>query len=452
MKIKKGILGQVYHCPEKSSFNYYPQALIVVGSHGKIIKTLQPADQEFDSEVAELRANNCLHELTAQQYLMPGMIDLHVHAPQWPQAGKGLDLPLNEWLEQYTFPLENKFSEPSFAEQYYPHLVKTYLANGTTTAAYFATIDTPASLYLAETCIAQGQRALVGKVSMDDKDMCPSYYVEESAADSVEQARSFIEALHKLPDNENLVEPIITPRFIPTCSLEALKGLGDLAKEYNCAVQTHTSESDWARDFSFERYGKTDVEIYNEAGLLGPRTILAHSIFLTDSDIQTIKKTESGIAHCPRSNMYFANAAMPLSEYLAHDLHLGLGSDIAGGPFPSLFLACSDAVAHSRVRESGTNTNLSSEERGEKDTRISLLDAYWMATTGGGELLKLPIGQFKDDFYFDAIVVDSTTENSNLLICPELDSPQDVLEKIITHTMRDNITKVWVNGALVSKQ
>ncbi|UJF17960.1 guanine deaminase [Vibrio sp. SS-MA-C1-2] len=450
MNIKKGIVGKIFHCPIKGEFKYYENGLITIDQHGKISDILQPSDPNYSNTLSLLKKNDCLQQLTAKQYLLPGMVDLHIHAPQWPQAGKGLDLPLNEWLDHYTFPLEHKFSDRTFAEQYYPHLVKTYLANGTTTAAYFATIDTPSSLYLAETCIQLGQRALVGKVSMDDQEMCPDYYVEESAAHSIQQAENFIQALAQLPNNNHLVEPIITPRFIPTCTLEALKGLGDLAKKYQCAVQTHASESDWARDFSKEKYGKTDIEIYDQAGLLGERTILAHSIFLTDSDLETIKKKGAGIAHCPRSNIYFANAALPLREYLDQNIHLGLGSDIAGGPLPSLFMACSDAVLHSRARECGTNTKLPPEIRGEAESRVSLLEAYWMATTGGGELLKLPVGQFKAGYCFDALVIDTDVEDSNLLICPELDSPQDTLEKIITHTTRSNIRHIWVDGDKVN--
>ncbi|MUI54735.1 guanine deaminase [Aliivibrio fischeri] len=444
MNIKKGVVGKVYHCPIKGEFEFISNGLITIDQQGKICDVLHPSDPNYSKTLNFLKEKDSLQELTDQQFLLPGMVDLHIHAPQWPQAGKGLDLPLNEWLDHYTFPLEHKFSDLSFAEQYYPHLVKTYLANGTTTATYFATIDTSSSLYLAETCIKYGQRALVGKVSMDDKEMCPNYYVEESAEHSIQEAKRFITSFSQLANNNNLVEPIITPRFIPTCSLEALKGLGDLAKKYQCAVQTHASESDWARDFSQEKYNKTDIEIYNEAGLLGERTILAHSIFLTDSDIDTIKQKGSGIAHCPRSNIYFANAALPLREYLDQDIQLGLGSDIAGGPFPSLFMACSDAVLHSRARECGTNASLPAEIRGQENSRVSLLEAYWMATTGGGQLLKLPVGQFKKGYCFDALIIDD--EDSNLLICPELDSPQDILEKIITHTTKNNIRQVWVDG------
>lgn len=106
---------------------------------------------------------------------LPGFVDLHVHAPQWPQAGIALDEPLNVWLDECTFPLEAKYADPAFAKAVYQDLVAQLLARGTTTVLYFATIHLEASLQLAKICAALGQRGLVGKVVMDDPQANPAF-------------------------------------------------------------------------------------------------------------------------------------------------------------------------------------------------------------------------------------------------------------------------------------
>ncbi len=444
----KAVVGALFHAPVKGQFEFFQQACVEFGEDGVITQVITPKDDGYFSLVEQHSSNGTLTQLSQDQYLMPGLVDLHVHAPQWPQSGKGLDLPLHDWLNQYTFPLESRYKEPEFAQRMYPELVDTLLSHGTTTAMYFATIDNAASEYLAKVCLNKGQRALIGKVSMDEKSMCPEYYVEASTEVAIEDAEKFIQNISVIDNDQGLVYPVVTPRFVPTSTMDLLFGLGKLVQKYQCHVQTHASESDWARDYSLETFGKSDVEIYKETQLLTRKTVLAHSIFLTESDKLTLKEVGAGIAHCPLSNMYFADAAFPLREALDQDLHLGLGSDLSGGPMPSIFHACLDAVSHSRVRETGTNTHVL-QQRGEKNSRASFVEAFWMATHGGGLTLDLPIGIFKPGYLFDAIVISSNTNKSQVRVYSDLDCAQDILEKIIVHTTEPAISSVWVNGSKV---
>lgn len=124
---------------------------------------IAPGETEYESIIQEYSHINKFQELTKGQYILPGFIDLHIHAPQWAQAGTALDLPLYEWLNTYTFPLEAKFADVQFAETVYANLVSNLIKNGTTTALYFATVHRESSLRLAEICSEQGQRGLVGK-------------------------------------------------------------------------------------------------------------------------------------------------------------------------------------------------------------------------------------------------------------------------------------------------
>lgn len=448
--MKRAILGSVYHTPVLGSFERLEKALVVFNTESGVIDSVTtPEHPDYTEQVKHFENLGCLEKLKKGQYLLPGMIDLHIHAPQWPQAGKGLDLPLDQWLQTYTFPLESRYKDIDFAKSIYPGLVNTYLSHGTTTAVYFATVDVESSTYLAEECLSQGQRAFVGKVAMDEKSMCPDYCVDDDYQASIDLTERFIQNVRALDGNKGLVEPIVTPRFVPTCSQEAMRGLGALAKKYQCAVQTHASESDWARDFSAEKYGKTDVELYEEAGLLGPRTLLAHSIFLTQNDLDIVKRHQSSLAHCPLSNIFFANAALPCRELLDNDIQVGLGSDVAASPYPSLFRSCFDAVTHSRARENGVDYHQPGDQRGTPDARITLLEAYWMATVGGARSLKLNAGSIQPGQLFDAICIDSTHDAFNIFAA--LDSDQDIFEKIIAYTDRNHIIKVWVNGQAVKR-
>src|SRR6185437_5268674 len=294
--------GTVLHTPARGQLELLRDALIVVGRDGIIRAVHRRESAEAAAEAHRFAATGSLVTLQPHQYLLPGLVDLHVHAPQWPQLGKALDLPLEEWLQAYTFPLESRYSDAAFEKTVYESLVEGLLANGTTTALYFATIHLPATQVLAAVCLRRAQRALIGRVAMDDVQLCPPYYRDVSATDAVSETRAFIQYVRSMPGNgTELVKPVITPRFIPACSDELLTGLGALARESGCHVQTHCSESDWEHRFVLDRCGKSDAAALDGFGLLSPRTILAHGNFVGDDDIALLRARGSAIAHCPLS-------------------------------------------------------------------------------------------------------------------------------------------------------
>jgi guanine deaminase len=394
--------------------------------------------------IRRFAAAGALVTLGKGQYLLPGLVDLHVHAPQWPQLGRALDLPLEEWLQAYTFPLEARYSDLKFAESVYESLVDGLIANGTTTALYFGTIHLPATQKLADICLEKSQRALIGRVAMDDPGQCPAYYRDASAESAEAQTRAFIDYVRTMPGNQaELIRPVITPRFIPSCSDDLLRRLGALAQETGCHVQTHCSESDWAHRYVLDRCGITDTAALESFGLLSRRTILAHGNFVGDEDIARIAKHGSGIAHCPLSNIYFSDAVFPLRRILQHGVHVGLGTDVAGGASPSLLDNARCAVMVSRLLEAGVDPGLSREERRRDDSRIDALTAFWLATAGGGIALDLEVGVFRAGYQFDALVIDADVPNSNLRL-DRTDTPEEILQKIIYHAGRTNIRDVWV--------
>ncbi|OEE87064.1 guanine deaminase [Enterovibrio norvegicus FF-162] len=448
-RIQFGILADTFHAPVKGELAFIPDFLILVDLRGDIVATFHSDDVNYGVHLNALCESLTLITVEKGQYLMPGLVDLHCHAPQWPQAGKGLDLPLYDWLQNYTFPLENRYSDLAFADTVYQDVTRTLLANGTTSAVYFASIHREASELLASISLEQGQRAFVGRINMDNAEQCPAFYRESSVEQSLADTEAFIHNVRGLKGNEHgLVKPVITPRFVPSCTETLLRELGKLVQHHDVHMQTHCSESDWARDYALQHYGKSDIEIYADAGLLNNKTVLAHSIFLTDNDVAVMKEFDAGIGHCPLSNMYFANAAMHTRELLDSGVSIGLGSDIAGAPSPSIFRASFDAVTHSRVREDGVDSRLVAAERGVTGSRVSFVEAFWMATAGGGRVLNEKVGVFEKDFHFDALVI-KPSALGNLRIWQDMDTPRDILEKIVSLGQRCDIDKVWVQGKQV---
>lgn len=381
--------------------------------------------------------------------IIPGLIDLHVHAPQYPQLGQALDVPLEEWLAKYTFPLEAKYADLGFAHQRYETLVGDLLANGTTTAVYFATVHREASQLLAEICLAKGQRALVGKVAMDDPASCPDYYRDASADEAIAETRAFIDHVQALSGNDRVL-PVITPRFTPSCTDALLTGLGALAKETGCYVQTHCSESDWAHNHALQRFGVTDTQALDRFGLLSRRTILAHGNFISDDDMWTIGgEADAVIAHCALSNMYFANAVFPLRKIMSRAIHVGLGTDISGGPSASMLEACRATVQASRVLEDGVDARKLKAERGVPDSRVTMLTAFHLATAGAGRALNLPIGFFGPGYRFDAVMIDLDAPNGTVRRFGETD-PLKLLETALYTASRSNIASVYIDGQRVS--
>jgi guanine deaminase len=437
-----------FHAPERGIIDILEDVLIDIGGDGRIEAIHRPGDPNYRTIRDAREESGQLLSLPAGSYLLPGFVDLHVHAPQYPQLGSALDVPLETWLQKYTFPLEARYQDLAFARHSYGLLVEDLLANGTTTAVYFATIHQEATRALVDICLEKGQRALIGKVAMDNAGECPDYYRDRSPQAAVEGTRALIDYIRGHPDNaENRVLPVITPRFIPSCTDATLEGLGAIASECGCHVQTHCSESDWAHGYALSRYGVTDTEALDRFGLLGRRTVLAHANFLTADDMETIRVRQAAVAHCPLSNAYFANAVFPLRAALEKGLHVGLGTDISGGPSASMLENCRGAVLVSRMLQSGVDPTLDADARSTfGPAQIDFRDAFYIATAGGGIALDLPVGLFKPGYQFDAIVIDTKAGGGTVRLWEELDTGEQILQKIIYTASRTNISSLWVGG------
>lgn len=424
--------------------------LFFINTHGMIEQAIAPEDADYQTLLDAYQGKENFHRLAEGQYFLPGFVDLHVHAPQWAQAGTALDIPLHDWLNTYTFPIESKFSDLDFAQNVYQDIVSTLLANGTTTALYFATVHKEASILLAEICAEQGQRGLVGKVVMDHPDNNPTYYRDADTQTALADTEDFIIAIKELAKSTKQgVYPVVTPRFIPSCTDEALLGLGALAAKYDTHVQSHCSESDWEHRYVQERYSKNDAFALHDFGLLRDKSVMAHCNFLTDDDADLFAETGTAICHCPISNAYFANSVIPIAHLQAKEVEIGLGSDISGGFSPSLFDNARQAVISSRMLEDGVNTALSAEERGVPNSRITINEAFYLATAGGGESLSLPIGRLEANYAWDVQIIDTALSSAKLPIYQANEDLHDVFQKMMYLARPENIREVWVQGEKV---
>ena len=327
--------------------------------------------------------------------IIPGLSDLHLHAPQYPNAGLGLDLELLDWLDTYTFPEESKYKDIEYAKKAYRTFVDDLAKTATTRASIFATLHTDMTLLLMDLLEQKKICAYVGKVGMDRN--CPDFYIEKNGK---EETLRFVEECQKR--NYKFVKPIITPRFTISCTDEYMKYMGELAKKYNIAVQSHLSENLGEIDFvrQLRPNDKFYGESYDKNGLFGKevKTVMAHCVHCPKEESKLIKKNGVYIAHCPTSNSNLSSGICPAGRYLREGYNIGIGSDISGGHTLDLFEVIRHAIQVSKMNLRYINP---------KEKPLTLSETFFMATNKGGSFFG-KVGVFEKDYEFDAIVLDES--------------------------------------------
>ncbi|KAG8892786.1 hypothetical protein FRB99_002439, partial [Tulasnella sp. 403] len=403
--IQSLFVATLVHPPSLGSLQILPSQLLAVSAHGFITHIAPLSDLTSQS----LLSQNPLikpTQLPPSSFLIPTFVDLHLHAPQFLYLGTGLHLPLLEWLDAYAYKAEERLdADPVLARRVYVRLAERLLEAGTGAVLAFGTIKEETNLILADVMQTKGLRAHVGKLSMDISSR-PSY-VESPTSASLSSAQSFISrcrsSIASLPEHLRLVQPVITPRFVPTCSDDLLKGLGKLARDEDVFVQSHLAEArdqvDWVR----ETRQAEDIDVFDRSGLLTSKTVQAHCTFLSPSNLTHLHTIGTSIAHCPLSNAYFSSQILPLREALNMGVKLGLGTDVAGGYQIGIMDAMRSAVATSRIRD-GVRSERAREEgkQVEGSVKVDWKEALYLATKGGAQVLGLQTGEFVVGAPFDA--------------------------------------------------
>ncbi len=362
--------------------------------------------------------------------IMQSFADMHLHAPQYPMLGMGMDLPLLDWLNAYAFPTEARFADRDYARRVYRRLASDLITNGTTRVCMFSSLHTEATWILMEELERAGVTGYVGKVNMD-RNNAPGV-LAETTEESVEETLRWLDGCRF-----SHVEPIITPRFTPSCTDALMARLGAVAGSRGLYVQSHLSESipemEWVRQLAPDcrQYWET----YEKYGLWKDHTLMAHCVWSDERERSAMRRAGVVAVHCPDSNVNICSGVCPVRQLLKEGVHVTLGSDIAGGallPMYKVITAAIRASKNRRIMDEWTTDFLTVEE------------AYYLGTTAGHRYFGAGEG-FAPGDRLHAIVLDDAD-------FPEAARPLTVrerFERALYMTHRHNIVSVWSDGRCV---
>ncbi len=395
--MKKVYRAHILFTKEKSRFEVLENGYVAVGADGRVlsVSTEQPSD---DAEVIDF----------GDRLLIPAMNDAHVHAPQYRNQGIAMDLELLPWLQNYTFPEEMKYADLAYAERMYRRFIRDLWRFGTMRACVFATIHTESTRLLMRLFQEAGMGALVGKVAMNRN--CPEG-LTESVENMVQGYESLLTATSScVPSvasdqrsSASLVRPIVTPRFIPSCTPDMLRACGELAAKYQLPVQSHLSENkdEIAMVAELEPESTCYGDAYNRYGLFGQTpTVMAHCVWTEGEELELMKRQGVMVAHCPTSNLNIASGLAPVRTFLDAGIPVGLGSDISGGHDLSIFRMMVYAIQVSKM----------CYQQNHDRKFLSLSEAFWIATKSAGRFFGR-VGSFEPGYEFDALVINDADLN-----------------------------------------
>ena len=390
--MKKVYKAHILFTKEKDHFEIFENGYVAVedGIVVGVANSLKDLDCE-DAEVVDF----------GNKLLIPAMNDMHVHAPQVHNQGVAMDLELLPWLQNYTFPEESKYADVHYAERMYRRFLHTQWLFGTMRSVVFGTIHTESTRILMKLYQEAGMGAMVGKVAMNRN--CPDT-LNEGVEAYTEGMESLIKEFAPLASwrggggEASLVRPIITPRFVPSCTPELLKACGELAAKYQLPVQSHlsenTSEIAWVAELEKESTSYGDA--YNRYGLFGQTpTIMAHCVWTNGSELELMKQNGVMVAHCPTSNFNLSSGLAPIRTFLDEGLPIGLGSDISGGHDLNMFRMLVYAIQVSKMHY----------QIDKSKAFLTLPEIFWIATKSAGSFFG-KVGSFEPGYEFDALVID----------------------------------------------
>lgn len=365
-------------------------------------RTMRNGYLVVDNGVIESLTEECPENYDIIDYsghlIIPGLSDLHLHAPQYAYMGLYMDEELLTWLEKHTFPEEAKYGNIGYAEKAYTAFVKDLLSGPTTRLSAFGTIHADSTLLLMRLLDEAGFYGFAGKVNMDRNS--PDYLSEDTDV-------SISETIRFLDSAEGNIKPIITPRFIPSCSDKLLRKLGIIAKERNLPVQSHLdenlSEVEWVKELC--PWSTSYSDAYDHFGLLGNTpTIMAHVVWPSDDEIALLSERDVFVAHAPSSNTNLSSGIAPVRKFMKNGVKTGLATDVSGGSSLSLFRVIQDAIGVSKLRW---------RIKDDSDSPLTTSEAFFLASKGGGAFFG-KVGSFEAGFDADFSVLDESLINTPL--------------------------------------
>lgn len=334
--------------------------------------------------------------------ISPGFVDTHVHFPQIEMTAS-YGKQLLDWLEDYVFPTEIKFSTPEHATLYAGKFIDELINNGTTTALVFASSNPVSVDALFSKALGKNMCLISGKVLMDRNAPAPLLDTPETA---YQQSKMLIEKWK----NKGRLGYAITPRFAPTSSEAELRVAGRLLREYpDVWLQTHLAENrqevSWVK--TLFPWSKSYLDVYRHYGLVTPRSVFAHSVHVSDADFQVMATLHSSVAFCPLSNLFLGSGLFNLELSQKNQVKTGLGTDVGGGTSLSMLKVMGGAYNVTQLRKAFTETP-------EHIRSLDPMENWYMATLGGARALSLDhvIGNFTPGKEADFIVLNPQSDGA----------------------------------------
>lgn len=418
----KGIRGTIITANEQDKLDIIENGTIILDESGTILGVYAR------NELPEIYRNAAIEDF-GSGIITTSFCDMHLHAPQYPMLGLGMDLPLMQWLYNYTFRTEALFKDTAFAREVYRVLAKELIARGTTRVCAFSSVHTDSSLVLMEELECAGVFGYVGKVSMDRN---TTDELIESTETAISEERRFIEeSLARF----NNIKPMLTPRFTPSCTDELMRGLGELAREYNVRAQSHLSENfeeiETVRTLcpDCERYYQT----YERAGLWNEGTVMAHCVHSDSVERAAMKAAGVWVAHSPNSNTNIYSGIAPVRRMMNEGLNVSLGSDIAGGDNLSMRHVACAAIRVSKLRYYYAN-------RAEEERFLDVSEAFSLASSRPRRFFDLSCG-FTAGEKLEAMVLSDASHGPSIPL-----TPQERFERLIYSSDPNDICAVYSLG------
>ena len=301
---------------DTESFRYIPDGALVV--EDGLIRAIGSFDtlQTTDAQIVDHRP----------YLMMPGFIDTHLHFPQM-QVIASWAAELLDWLNDYTFPEETRYSDPELCAVMARNFIDRLTEHGTTTAVAYASVHSTSVDALFDEALRRNMRLITGKVMMDRS--APEALLD-TAQSSYDDSKALIARWH----GRGRLGYAITPRFAITSTPAQMEAAQTLVQEHpECHVQTHLSENHAEIALSCQLYPKACdyTDIYARYGLLGPKTLLGHAIHLSEREISALAETASKPVFCPTSNLYLGSGLFDDARLRFAGLVPGIATDIGGG-------------------------------------------------------------------------------------------------------------------------
>ncbi len=377
------LTGHLLDTPAPGALRHVPGGALVVDDDGTIATTGPESEIRADPRWKDARRLSFPDE--SIPVIISGLIDIHAHLPQYPAVARVED-GLLPWLNRYIFPLEKNFrgDKSGGPREAIDAFFDALASNGTTTAVLYSAIWEDSCDLAFEIAAERGLRIIMGKVMMDEGtygDLAP----EPTREISLTETGRLLEKWHGA--NKGLLEYAVSPRFAVTCSRKLMIAAGELARKHGAYIQTHLSENPQEIATVRERFPDAEdyTAVYEECGLLGPRTILGHCIHLSRREIDSLAARDARVAHCPTSNFFLNSGLCPLDRLRAAGLKIGLGSDVAAGPELNLWQVMRSAIEVRKARRFAGLDHPAGRAQGASGCSVTL--PFHLATLGGAEVL-----------------------------------------------------------------